>query len=71
MSNSATIKAYNSNVVVNGAGITCTGDEPKFALGADYSDEDAAMTNGYELAVYLTLLSDKELEQWLEENGIV
>lgn len=71
MSNSATIKAYNSNVVVNGASITCTGDEPRFALGADYSDENAAMTTSYELAVYLTLLSDEELDQWLEENGTV
>lgn len=67
MSNNATIEAYNSNVVVNGTSIICTGDEPKFALGADYSEEDAAMTNGYDLAIYLTLLTDKELDQWLEE----
>lgn len=69
MSNKATIKAYNSNVVVNGASIICTGDEPRFALGVDYSEEDAAMTNGYELANYLTSLSDEELAQWLGENA--
>lgn len=79
MSNNARIKAYNSNVVVwYGEGddeiyahIACTGDEPKFALGVDYSEEDAAMTNGYELANYLTSLSDEELAQWLEENSII
>ena len=74
MSNNATIKAYNSNVVVwYGEGnyrifapIVCTGDEPKYPLNSDYSD-DEAMTNGYELANYLTSLSDEELDQWLEE----
>ena len=71
----ATIKAYNSNVVIwYGEGddriyapITCTGDEPKYPLNSDYSD-DEAMTNGYELANYLTSLNDEELAQWLEEN---
>lgn len=71
MNNNATIKAYNGNVVVDGATIVCTGDEPKFALGVDYSEEDAAMTNGYELANYLTSLTDEELNQWLEENSII
>lgn len=66
MSNKATIKAYNSNVVINGASIICTGDEPKYPLNSYFID-DEAMTSGYELANYLTSLTDEELDQWLEE----
>lgn len=73
MSNKATIKAYNSNVQVWHrdvcADITCTGDEPQFPLDTDYSDEDMAITNSYELSNYLSSLSDEELAQWLEEQA--